>query len=265
MKIKLFIVTYNNNKILNDWSLKTLFDSDYKSLNNIQIFIIDNHSNINVNDEYKNKLTILNNTLRPDHSTGHLARSWNQCIIHGFIDLNNPDCDIVICCQNDIKFKKNWLFNLLKLHEKYTFVAFGQGDAFHSYKSDAIKNIGLWDERFCNICYQEHDYYLRALIYNRQFSTINSIGSKQIHNKSDFELLEKTQCGSKRGEKSHNLSKKHSNISKQIFQRKWGNIRPAQWKPGFDWVPKKSNIPNFIYYPYFEKAIIDLKKKNYIL
>lgn len=266
MKIKVYIVTYNNDKVLNDWSLNTIFSSNYKNLNHdVQIFVINNHSNINVKDEYKDKITILNNDLRPDFSTGHLARNWNQAIINGFKDPDKPDADIVVCCQNDVKFTKDWLTNLLKLHEKYTFVNFGQGDAFHSYKIDAIKNIGLWDERFCNICYQEHDYFIRALIYNRDHSTINSPGSKQLHNKVDFNVIETTPCGCKRGEKSHNESKKHSNISKTIFQQKWGGLRPAQWKPGFDWVPKKSKIPTYMYYPYFEKKLSKLKEMGWVV
>jgi len=265
MKIKLYIVTYNNDKVLNDWSLSTLFSSNYQKLDHeVQIFVINNHSNINIKPEYKDKVTVLENALRPDFSTGHLSRNWNQALINGFKDPDKPDCDIVACSQNDIKFKKDWLEQLLKAHEKYTFVQQGQGDGFHSYKIDAVKNVGLWDERYCNICYQEHDYFLRQLMYNREHCTINSKGSKQIHNKLDFVIIEDTPCGSKRGEKSHNLSKKHSNVSKMIFQQKWGGVRPAQWKPGFDWVPKKSKIPSFIYYPYFEKKL-NLKNKGYIM
>ena len=203
MKVKIYIVTYNNNKILNDWALTTLFNSDFKtSEHTSEVFIINNHSNISINDPYKDKVTILENSLRPDFSTGHLARNWNQALINGFKNLDKPDCDIVVCCQNDTKFKKNWFENLLKLHETYTFITQGQGDAFHSYKPAAVKNIGLWDERFCNICYQEHDYFLRALIYNKEHSSINSKGSRQLLNNSNIELLEKVRCGSQRGEKS---------------------------------------------------------------
>jgi len=266
MKIKLYIVTYNNNAILNDWSLKSIFSSDFETLgHNVKIFVINNHTNLNINDVYKNKITILNNHLRPDFSTGHLSRNWNQALINGFQNPDKPDCDIVICSQNDVKFKKDWLQSLLKAHETYTFIQQGQGDAFHSYKIDAVKNIGLWDERFCNICYQEHDYFLRALIYNRDHSTINSKGSRQIHNELNTSIIEDTPCGSKRGEKSHEESKKHSNISNTIFKQKWGTTKPAQWASGYDWIPKKSNIPSYIYYPYFEKSLPNLKDKGYVI
>jgi hypothetical protein len=266
MKVKLYIVTYNNDKVLNEWSLGTIFSSDYQKLgHDVQVFVINNHSNLNIKEEYKDRVTVLENYLRPDFSTGHLSRNWNQALINGFRNPDKPDCDIVVCSQNDIKFKKDWLENLLKAHEKYNFVQQGQGDGFHSYTINAVKNVGLWDERFCNICYQEHDYFLRQLIYNRDNCTINSKGSRQIHNKLDCVIIEDTPCGSKRGEKSHTASKKHSNVSKMIFQQKWGGTKPAQWKPGLTWVPTKSKISSFIYYPYFEKKLLKLKDKGYVL
>ena len=299
IKIKIYIVTYNNNPILNDWALKTLFNSNCMISNNkkevnkeevnkeevnkeevnkeenkkfdeclfkydIQVNVINNHSNIRINEEYKNKINLMNNECRPDFSTGHLSRNWNQALIHGFKCLKNPDTDYVICCQNDVKFTKNWLELLMQMHEKYTFIQYGQGDSFHSYKPDAVKQIGLWDERFCNIGYQEHDYFLRALIYNFDKSSINSTNSRQFHNEMDLQILEKTKCGSKRGEKSHNESRQYHKVSRVVFRHKWGNVQPARWKKNFKWIPKKAKSPSYVYYPYFEKHIHDLKGKGYI-
>lgn len=267
MKIKIYIVTYNNNKILNEWSLKTLFESDLSSKKydiKVEINVINNHSNILIDDKFINKINILNNVLRPDFSTGHLARNWNQAIINGFKDIKNPDCDILVCCQNDTKFKKNWLEDLIELHKTFSFITQGQGDCFHSYTIDAIKNIGLWDERFCTICFQEHDYFLRALIYNKDFSSINSHHSKQLLNPINIELLEKTQCGAQRGEESHFISRQNIDICHHLFNAKWG-VKHAQWNTDFKWVPSISKIQNFIYYPYFEKNILNLKEKNYLI
>jgi len=112
MKTKLYIVTYNNNEILNNWALKTLFESDFP-IDNSDIYIINNHTNIYIEPQYEDKIKILNNDLRPDFSTGHLSRNWNQAIINGFKNLNEPDCDLVIACQNDTKFCKNWYSKLL--------------------------------------------------------------------------------------------------------------------------------------------------------
>ena len=267
MKAKLYIVTYNNNNILNDWSLTTLFASEYADADvELEVFVINNHSNLEIRDEFKDKVTVLDNTLRPDFSTGHLSRNWNQALVNGFQDLKNPNCDIVICCQNDVKFKPDWLQKLVELHKQYTFITYAQGDAFHSYTAEAVKSIGLWDERFNSICYQEHDYFLRALIYNKEHSCINSNGSKQLLNPTKMVLLEtKTApCGSKRGEPSHNLAKRNSDVSKKLFQTKWG-VRPAQWPAHDTWIPKNSKIQNYIYYPYFEKNIPGLRGMNYLV
>lgn len=36
------------------------------------------------------------------------------------------------------------------------------GDALTSYTAAAISKIGLWDERFCNIGWQDLDYWFRV-------------------------------------------------------------------------------------------------------
>ena len=178
MKTKLYIVTYNNNEILNNWALKTLFESDFP-FDNSEIYVINNHSNIYIEPQYKDKIKILNNDLRPDFSTGHLSRNWNQAIINGFKNLNEPDCDLVIACQNDTKFCKNWYSKLIitMLKDGYKYITCGIGDQFQVFTTDSVKNIGLYDERFCNIGYQEGDYFLRALLY---YDKIANLAKKQL-------------------------------------------------------------------------------------
>lgn len=168
IKIKHFIVTYNNEKRLN-LSLDSLFDS-CNNLDNLDIFIINNHSNINIYDKFKYKVKVLNNQTRPDFSTGHLSRNWNQAIINGFKDINNPDCDILITSQDDTIFEKNYLEKSIELSKSFDFISYGTGDQFLIYNIRGIENIGLWDERFCNIGYQEADYFLRAIRYHRHVS-----------------------------------------------------------------------------------------------
>ena len=98
MKIKLFIVTYNNPEDLN-LTLKSIFKSiDNTNKHNIEINIINNHSNFNINKDYLGFIKILNNVLRPNFSTGHLSRNWNQALILGFENLISTKSDIVITC-----------------------------------------------------------------------------------------------------------------------------------------------------------------------
>lgn len=263
MKIKHYIVTYNNDKVLADClnSLTATFEK--YSENEYEVYIINNHTHFFMDDKFQKRITVLNNVLRPDFSTGHLSRNWNQAIINGFQNLVNPDCDIVITSQNDCIFQPNFLDNLIELHKKYSFVQFGAGDHFVSYTSDSIKKVGLWDERFCNIGYQEADYFLRQLLYNPESSTINDEHHRRIHNSENNTITERYLNGYHRREKSHLDSMKYHHVSQKIFKNKW-NINPEKWDTT-EISKLKPGIHSYIYYPYFEKDIITLGEQNYLI
>jgi uncharacterized protein YkvS len=81
MKIKQYIVTYNNKIQINN-CLESIFSKlSNEELSILDVYIINNHSNLDIDEKYLNRVTILNNDLRPDFSTGHLSRNWNQAII----------------------------------------------------------------------------------------------------------------------------------------------------------------------------------------
>ena len=89
--IKVFIVTYRRTKILNK-TLNTLFnDTDFTSIPNTEVNIINNHSEFHLEEEFVDRVNVIHNNARPDWDTGNLARNWNQALVHGFKDLNNPD------------------------------------------------------------------------------------------------------------------------------------------------------------------------------
>jgi hypothetical protein len=121
----------------------------------------------------------LNNDLRPDFTPGHLARNWNQAIINGFCDLNNPDCDILIHTQDDLTFKSGWLDNIVDYHYNrgYNFIVFGDGDNFCSYTPEAIKIMGMWDERYYGIGTHERDYFYTAIRSNYDNMSMNDPSS----------------------------------------------------------------------------------------
>jgi hypothetical protein len=111
MKIKQYIVTYNNSLQINN-CLDSIFSKlSEEELSVLEIYIINNHSNLEINKEYLNNITILNNDLRPDFSTGHLSRNWNQAIINGFKSLKNPFC---IECVSF--FAKLYLTSIYEIH-----------------------------------------------------------------------------------------------------------------------------------------------------
>jgi hypothetical protein len=263
-RIKHYVVTYDNFTVLNR-CLQSIFPALKKySGNDYQVYIINNHSNFYIDSKFEPYVKILHNELRPDFSSGHLARSWNQAIINGFKYLDNPDCDILITSQNDCEFSNDFIPNLIELHKKYSFIQFGAGDYFISYTPDSIKKVGLWDERFCNIGYQEADYFLRQLIYNTDFCSINDSYHGRVHNSCDNSIVKNTTSGHDRGEISHMESKKYHDISKNVYNKKWGHP-PSDWLNISELKNLHPLIDSYIMYPFFEKKVETLNKQKYVL
>ena len=180
MKIQFYIVTYKNHLGLKE-CLESLAKTAIPEGIFLMINIINNHSDFILPDEFAN-VRVLHNTLRPNWSSGHLARSWNQALLHGFGNLKHPANNIVAMCQVDTIFDGSWLERLVELHKTYNFVTAGHGDAFMSFAAEGVRKIGLFDERFCNIVHQETDYFTRALIFNRDCSSINDFHHGKILN-----------------------------------------------------------------------------------
>ncbi len=188
--IKVFIVTYRRVEILNK-TLDRLFNhTDFPSIPNTEVNIINNHSEFSLNKEFVDKVNVIHNNTRPDWDTGNLARNWNEALLHGFKDLNNPDARIVVTMQNDVVLDSNWATNLLKMHQKYTFITGQLGDNIVSYRPEAVKKIGLWDDRFITPANKEADYYIRALIYNKEKSLLNDKDHGRMLNAQDALVLD---------------------------------------------------------------------------
>lgn len=268
-RISIYIVTYRNPIDLNN-NIASILASGVHA----RIYVINNHSQFSLEPEHKKAVTVLHNRLRPDFSTGHLSRSWNQALLHGFQSLNNPASDIVITVQDDVVFKADWFRHLVDLHRRYNFITMGLGDAFCSYLPEAVKKIGMWDERFCSIGYQEGDYFLRSLIYNREHCSINDLGHGRLHNSVDHNVyggsLEKADSlliSSPRWNRdrkdAHLSSANHYGLLETYFMHKWGV--PANPWTTEHYEIRKSLIRNYLMYPYFEKDVEGLLEKDYLL
>ena len=275
--IKIFIVTYRRTEILNK-TLDILFNkTDFKLIPNTEVNIINNHSEFYLNPELVSKVNVLHNNTRSDWDTGNLSRNWNEALIHGFKDLDNPDAKIVVTMQNDIVLDENWATNLLKMHKKYDFITGQLGDNIVSYKVEAVKKIGMWDEKFSSIANKEADYWLRALIYNKDSSLINDIAHNRLLNSHDALPLDTSEYQGSDPEwmkiKSEDVINEAWYHSSQIFYWKWKDTWKEQpsydgwlvnWSQEFiDNPPSSPKTPNFVQYYYFEKNI-DLKNKNYV-
>lgn len=266
MRIKIFIVSYQNEDFLKN-NIKSLLSSDIVNYN-YSISVINNYTSQFSLDEFcnENNVEVLHNYLRPDFSTGHLSRNWNQCIINGFKDLNNPDADIVVLSQNDSLFLEKWGSYVVEQHKTFDFITMGGGDQYHSYTPNHVKKVGLWDERFCNIGYQEYDYFIRSFLHNKEKISINDIKHKRVFCPIPNNIIvdDDYLVGGMRQDPLHLESVKYHNISMNILINKWGIESEKPWNVDYLSTLSSSNIPNFIYYPYFEKDI-DYSNKNYII
>jgi hypothetical protein len=279
MIVSVFIVTYRS-----PVDLKNNIASILESGADVTVNVINNHSDFELAPEHKHAVTVLHNQLRPDFSTGHLARNWNQALLLGFRNLKNPASDIVVTVQDDVLFKPDWLRNLIELHRKYSFITMGAGDAFCSYLPEAVRTIGLWDERFCNIGCHEADYFLRALIYNRDLSSINDIFHGRVHNAvganscTDFRLFDAEFENEQQRANSllitvpridsdrrcaHLASAKFHRLVGALFRHKW-NVHFNNWTEEHHSL-RNSLVHNYLMYPYFEKDVEGLREKNYIV
>lgn len=275
IRISLYIVTYRNPIDLNR-NIASILASGA----DVRIHVINNHSQFSLDPAHDKAVTVLHNHLRPDFSTGHLAINWNQALLHGFRDLNNPTSDIVVTAQDDVLFKADWLGQLVELHRRYNFITMGVGDAFCSYLPEAVKKVGLWDERFCNIGFQEGDYFLRSLIYNKEGCSINDVGHGRqnnalkgnvVHCWPELSAEKQHRCESLLiTSPPHNRARMEAQLSSLLyhpfsaamFYHKWG-VAHAPWTAEHHTV-RSSLIKSYVMYPYFEKDVEALREKGYL-
>jgi len=295
-KLKIYIVTYQRSDILND-TLAKLFNSDFSKVDNTEVNIINNHSEFYLDPKFRSKVNVLHNTLRPDWSNGNLAENWNQALINGFKDLNNPDCEYLVTMQNDTSVHPNWCTNLFEMHKKYNFIVGKYGDNLVSYTPEAVKTIGIWDENFFGVQYKEADYWLRALIFNKEKSCINdTLHGIELNNETALELdttIDRNFIEESGFKGSNTLKRKADNSEHakiwstrggqykqyvwKYFQSKWSGTWTTEpkketwiknWPKEFKNNPpdiSKSKLKHLIKYYYFEKDIYNMAGKNYLI
>ena len=269
MKIKLYFVSFKNNAELQA-SFDTLFNSglcdyDYEItvVNNAERHPID----IDILSEIKKKTRFVTNGLRIEytgagaHTPGHLARDWNFCLVDGFKSIANPKADLVVACQNDLAFIKDGFHKIVEAHKKYNFFTCGPGDTLHSYTIDAVKALGLWDERFCSRVYQEGDYFTRALAFNADKTSLNDRDHRRVYNpiEHDDQILDLNVRPHNRRfdrsylEKNEDVFKK---INEDLYNAKWSKVKSAFWGKEHIERIKTLKIPEQfkqpVFYPYFE-------------
>jgi len=245
--IKIFIVTFNRPDYLHE-NLKSLFSSDANP-DDYHVSIINNMDLVfRIDNEFKDRVTVHHNSLRPDWSCGHLARDWNAALTSGFGSLDRPLCDQVILVQDDCVWDKDWKVRLDKIHETYDFYAADWGDAFMSFLPDAVRKIGLFDERFSSIGFHEADYFLRAWLYHYEKSSVNDHRHRRPFN--ETELVADRYRTKYDGEPK--ATQYYDEIANPYWKEKWGDLRSTTWLMNeMDRNRIRPNHPEHSFYPWF--------------
>lgn len=260
MKIKHFIVTYKNPPLL-EQCIRSILATDAGE-HQREIFVINNHSQFSLPGDLGNRVSVIHNAARADFSTGHLSRNWNQALILGFESLTAPKADLVICSQNDSIFTPNYLSQLIAQHAAFDIITQGIGDNAVSYKPQGVRQVGLWDERFCNIGYQEADYFLRLAKYLGNKASINDVFHGRVLNPISQVLITQGETGFNRRDPAHMASMTFHAHSRKMFFKKWNLPDPEKWG---DISGVTEQIDSYVLYPYFEKDVLTLRQQKFAI
>lgn len=276
-KINLFIASYKRNEVLSE-TIDFILNSDFKTSCDGKIFVLSNHTSTIIKEKHRDKVKVIRNEGRPDWSNGNLGESWNQAIVHGFKDLKKPQCDFVVCLQNDAIVAKNWCSNLINYHNNFDFIQGKFGDNAMSFNTKHIKKVGLFDERFCSIQFKEADYQIRSCQRNPEKTYIDDIMHGITWNNSpsfDFDIKghrninEDIKRRPDDSEQQEIWEKSRGGIFKTYswnwFCYKWKGTHEQTLHSRDGWCKNwsnnfKKNLPKgqkkeIIRYPYFEKDI----------
>lgn len=172
MKIKVCIVTYKKNDVLNT-NLASLWKT-CRQPENLTVTVISNHPDVEIYPEnQRDNLKTIFNATRPLNSWGYLARDWNFGILDSFVNWKNPNqTDWCVLAQNDVEWVDGW-DDYLRSNTEYDFISQPRGDQSLALNIQAARAIGFFDERFCTLQFQEFDYFYRAILRLGKRASIN--------------------------------------------------------------------------------------------
>ena len=172
MKIKVCIVTYKKNDVLNV-NLASLWHT-CRQPENVTVTVISNHPDVEIYPENQraNLKTLINATRSPN-SWGYLARDWNFGLLDSFVNWRNPNqTDWCVLAQNDVEWIEGW-DEYLRANTQYDFISQPRGDQSMALNIRAVREIGFFDERFSALQFQEFDYFYRAIRHLGERASIN--------------------------------------------------------------------------------------------
>ena len=178
-------------------------------------------------------------SLRPMNAHGQLARSWNEALVLGFGNLNAPAADFVMTVQADAVLLPGWwpaieplvTFDPALARRRCDLLTLGRGDFLVLYTPEAVRRIGLWDERFTGVTDQDADYFLRARLHLADGSCVHDWHHGRTHtqlNRSSAAEVDrrvwdaKAPTGKMRNMAWRQAAETARGHSMALFYRKWG-------------------------------------------
>lgn len=239
--VRVFLVTYQNPvSVLK--VLTTLDKSDLREYSH-EVIVKDNHclhGQAATIDDLNSQLPSLSinvrvccDFFRPARATGHLSRDWNYGLIAGFNDVDRPRSGLVVLAQSDTFFAPTWATTLHTAMDERSllYATFGIGDQVQAFRPEAVKLVGLFDERFCNIGYQEADYMVRAVQALATRASINDVHHGRIFNGLPASTQDAVATSPLhiRNMDAHYKSIVYHNVSMSVFETKWKRMTAAYW------------------------------------
>lgn len=178
-------------------------------------------------------------SLRPMNAHGQLARSWNEALVLGFENLKAPAADFVMTVQADAVLLPGWWAAIEPLitidpaiaRRRCDLLTLGRGDFLVLYTPEAVRRIGMWDERFTGVTDQDADYFLRARLHLANGSCVHDWHHGRTHtqlSRTNAAALDrqvwdaKAPTGKQRNMAWRQAAETARGHSMALFYRKWG-------------------------------------------
>jgi hypothetical protein len=171
--IRVYIVTYRKDEALNA-CLSSLWASA-KQPEDIAVTVISNWPEVEIAPEnQRSALRVLVNQTRHRNSWGFLARDWNFALVDAFQTWRNePGTQWCVLAQNDIETWVDGWDEYLRNCTQYDLISQPKGDQVVALNIEAVRTVGLFDERFSTLHFHEFDYFYRAILALGSRASIN--------------------------------------------------------------------------------------------
>jgi hypothetical protein len=158
--IAVYVVTYRKPEVLAA-NLRSLY-AGMAGPDRVRVTVLSNHPDVEIPADVPAPRVVINSTRSPN-AWGYLARDWNWALMDGFGTWRGSDIGWCVLAQNDVEWLPDWE-SRLRAVRGIDFFSQPRGDQAMAFTIRAVREVGLFDERFCTLHFQEQDYFARAML-----------------------------------------------------------------------------------------------------